>query len=106
MSQSAQEKFINDIIEIIDRWSFEQCAYCEDGTLVSIDGMLDFKCRKCGKTMNPTEYLGEIAKTVFKYREEITNQFKLINTEDGMWLLNINLRWVLSISSYDYICPI
>jgi tRNA(Ile2) C34 agmatinyltransferase TiaS len=80
MSQSGQEKFIKHVIEIIDRWSFEQCAYCENGTLVSIDGMLDFKCSKCGKTMNPVEYLGEIAKTVFKYREEIINQFNLNNT--------------------------
>jgi len=68
-----QEKFIEDIIKIIDRWSFEQCAHCENGTLISIDGMLDFKCSKCGKTMNPAEYLGEIAKTVFNYREQLEN---------------------------------
>lgn len=71
MPKLNQEKFIEDIIKIIDRWSFEQCAHCENGTLISIDGMLDFKCSKCGKTMNPTEYLGEIAKTVFKYREQL-----------------------------------
>ena len=73
MSTSNQEKFIEDIVKIIDRWSFEQCAYCDNGTLVSIDGMLDFKCSKCGKTMNPTKYLGEIAKTVFSYRENLEN---------------------------------
>ena len=73
MSTPNQEDFINDILKIIDRWSFEQCAYCNNGTLVSIDGMLDFKCSKCGKTMNPAEYLGEIAKTVFNYREKLGN---------------------------------
>ena len=38
---STQEKFIEKVIKIIDRWSFEQCAVCEEGTLVSIEGMLD-----------------------------------------------------------------
>lgn len=70
MPTSEEEKFIEDVIRIIDRWSFEQCAYCENGTLVSIEGMLDFRCSKCGETMNPIKYLGEIAKTVFNYREE------------------------------------
>ncbi len=69
MSPINQEKFIKDIMKIIDRWSFEQCAYCDDGILVSINGMLDFKCSKCGKTMSPIEYLGRIAKIVFNYRE-------------------------------------
>lgn len=73
MPKLNQEKFIEDIIKIIDRWSFEQCAHCENGTLISIDGMLDFKCSKCGKTMNPAEYLGEIGKTVFNYREQLEN---------------------------------
>jgi hypothetical protein len=68
-----QKKFIEDVIKIIDRWSFEQCAHCDDGTLLSIDGMLDFKCSKCGKDMNPSEYLGEIAKSVFNYREQLEN---------------------------------
>ena len=67
---STQEKFINNVIKIVDRWSFEQCAFCEDGTLISIEGMLDFRCSKCGKTMNPINYLGEIAKIVFDYREK------------------------------------
>lgn len=73
MPKLNQEKFIEDIIKIIDKWSFDQCAHCENGTLISIDGMLDFKCSKCGKTMNPAEYLGEIAKTVFNYREKLEN---------------------------------
>ena len=70
MSLSLQEKFINNVMKIIDRWSFEQCAFCEEGILVSIEGMLDFKCSKCGKPMNPVNYLGEIAKIVFNYREQ------------------------------------
>lgn len=71
---STQEKFIEKVIKIIDRWSFEQCAVCEEGTLVSIEGMLDFKCSKCGNTMNPVTYLGAVAKTVFSYREQLENQ--------------------------------
>jgi len=70
MTASSQEKFIEEIIKIIDRWSFEQCAYCEDGIMISIDGMLDFKCSKCGTTMNPLNYLGEVAKIVYSYREK------------------------------------
>lgn len=70
MTASSQEKFIEEIIKIIDRWSFEQCAYCEDGIMISIVGMLDFKCNKCGKTMNPLNYLGEVAKIVYSYREK------------------------------------
>jgi len=73
MPTTKKEKFIEKIIRIIDRWSFEQCAHCENGTLTSIDGMLDFKCSKCGKSMNPSEYLGEIAKIVFNYRENLEN---------------------------------
>ena len=74
VSMSTQEKFIEKVIKIIDRWSFEQCAVCEEGTLVSIEGMLDFKCSKCGNTMNPVTYLGAVAKTVFSYREQLVNQ--------------------------------
>ncbi|UCD00469.1 MAG: hypothetical protein JSV23_06140 [Promethearchaeota archaeon] len=82
MSGSDQEKLIEEVIKVIDRWSFEQCAYCENGTLISIDGMLDFKCGKCGKTMNPAEYLGEIAKSVFHYREKISNTQGSQNTDN------------------------
>lgn len=73
MPLSVQENFIEDIIKLIDRWSFEQCAYCDDGALVSIEGMLDFRCSKCGKSMNPLKYLGEIGKIVFHYRENQHN---------------------------------
>jgi len=81
MSLSDQEKFIEKVSELIDRWSFELCAYCNNGTLVSIDGMLDFKCSKCGKTMNPINYLREIANLVIKYRETVENPKKLQNTD-------------------------
>ena len=70
MTTSSQEKFIEAIIKIIDKWSFEHCAYCEDGIMITIEGMLDFKCNKCGKTMNPLNYLGEVAKIVYSYREK------------------------------------
>lgn len=72
-AMSSKEKFIEEIIKIIDRWSFEQCAFCDDGTMVSIEDMLDFRCDKCGKSMNPIIYLGEIAKAVFNYREQQEN---------------------------------
>lgn len=73
MPLSVQENFIEDVIKLIDRWSFEQCAYCDDRALVSIEGMLDFRCSKCGKSMNPLKYLGEIGKIVFHYRENQHN---------------------------------
>ena len=75
MTISNQRESIEEICKIIDRWSFEQCAYCDEGFLISIDGMLDFKCEKCGKTTNPLNYLGEIAKIVYSYREK-DNSFK------------------------------
>ena len=70
MTRSLEEQFIKDIIKIIDRWSFEQCAFCDNGTMVSIEGMLDFRCTKCGETMNPINYLGALAKIVYSYREQ------------------------------------
>jgi hypothetical protein len=73
MLESIQKQFINEVIKIIDRWSFEQCAWCDDGTMVSIEGMLDYKCSKCGETMNPLKYLGAIAKMVYNYREKVEN---------------------------------
>ena len=81
MTKSIQEKFIEDVIKVIDRFSFDQCAFCNEGRLVSIEGMLDFKCEKCGKTMTTVEYLGEIAKIVFNYREQITNIKELNEAE-------------------------
>lgn len=80
MIGSEQEQFIKEVINVIDRWSFEQCALCPDGSMVSIEGMLDFRCSKCGKPMNPITYLGAIAKIVYSYREQIENQNE--STED------------------------
>ncbi|MFW9825984.1 MAG: hypothetical protein ACFFE4_23805 [Candidatus Thorarchaeota archaeon] len=76
MPESIQKQFIKEVIKIVDRWSFEQCAWCDDGTMVSIEGMLDYKCSKCGETMNPLKYLGAIAKTVYNYREQLENHEK------------------------------
>jgi tRNA(Ile2) C34 agmatinyltransferase TiaS len=73
MTRSLQEEFIKKVIKVIDRWSFEQCALCDDGTMVSIEGMLDFRCSKCGETMNPINYLGAVAKIVYNYREQLEN---------------------------------
>lgn len=76
MPESIQEQFINEVLKIVDRWSFEQCAWCDDGTMVSIEGMLDFRCSKCGETMNPLKYLGAIAQSVYNYREQLENYEK------------------------------
>ncbi|MFX1343915.1 MAG: hypothetical protein ACFFBC_02825 [Promethearchaeota archaeon] len=73
MTEVLRKKFISEVIKVIDRWSFEQCVFCENGTMVSIDGMLDYKCSRCGKTMSPINYLGEIAKIVLEYRDRIEN---------------------------------
>ncbi|MFX1313972.1 MAG: hypothetical protein ACFFHD_15380 [Promethearchaeota archaeon] len=73
MTTSIQEEFIEKVIKLIDKWSFEMCAFCDNGTMVSIEGMLDFKCNKCGKSMTPITYLGEIAKEVFNYRNQMEN---------------------------------
>lgn len=74
MAGLSQEEFIKAIIKVIDRWSFEQCAFCEDGTMVSIEGMVDYKCTRCGETMNPVNYLVEIAKIVFNFREQLEKE--------------------------------
>jgi len=73
MTRSLQDGFIKEVIKVIDRWSFEQCALCDEGTMVSIEGMLDFRCSKCGETMNPINYLGAVAKIVYNYREKREN---------------------------------
>jgi tRNA(Ile2) C34 agmatinyltransferase TiaS len=70
---SLKDNFIEEVIRIVDCWSFETCAYCKEGMLVSIEGMLDYRCNKCGRAMNPTIYLGEIAKAVYNYREKCEN---------------------------------
>ena len=73
MNISEEKKFIEKIIDIIDRWSFEMCAYCENSSLVSIEGMVDYKCENCKKKMSDGLYLGEIAKIVYDYRENKIN---------------------------------
>jgi tRNA(Ile2) C34 agmatinyltransferase TiaS len=70
---SLKDNFIEEVIRIIDNWSFEACVFCKDGMLESIEGMVDYRCNKCGKAMNPTIYLGEIAKVVYNYREKSGN---------------------------------
>ena len=42
--------------------------------MVSIEGMLDYKCSRCGKTMNPVNYLVEIAKIVLEHREQLESK--------------------------------
>ena len=74
---SIKDEFIKEIIRIVDCWSFESCAFCKDGALISIEGMLEYRCNKCGKSMNPAIYLGEIAKLVYQYREKFENNEKL-----------------------------
>ncbi len=76
MTASIQEEFIEKIMKVIDKWSFEMCAFCDDGAMISIEGMVDFKCNKCGKSMTPVAYLGEIAKAVFNYRDQLENSNK------------------------------
>ena len=70
---SLKDEFIKEIIKIVDNWSFETCAFCKDGMMVSIEGMLEYRCNKCGRAMTPSTYLGEIAKLVYNYREKFEN---------------------------------
>ena len=69
-----KENFIECVLKITDKWSLKQCAYCDPGTMVSVEGMVDFKCIKCGKDMKPEYYLEEIAKIASFYRESINNK--------------------------------
>ena len=74
---SDKEEFIKNVIKLVDKWSFDHCAYCDPGTLVSVDGMVDFECINCGRKMRPEDYLGGIARLVYELREGSQNQ----NTE-------------------------
>ena len=67
---SEKDEFINNVMKLVDKWSFDHCAYCDPGTLVSVDGMVDFECINCGRKMRPEDYLGEIARLVYELREE------------------------------------
>ncbi len=70
MVDSIEKEFIEKIIRLVDKWSCELCAYCDPGTLVSIDGMMDFKCISCGRSMTESDYLGEIIKLVYDFRQK------------------------------------
>lgn len=72
MVNMENNEFIEKVMNIIDRWSFEMCAFCENSSLVTIDGMVDYKCEKCKRKMSDGIYLGEIAKLVYDYRENET----------------------------------
>lgn len=67
MLDQIEKDFIKEVIKLVDKYSFEKCAYCDPGTLVSIDGMMDFKCISCGRSMTESDYLGEIIKLVYDF---------------------------------------
>ena len=70
MSVENKIEFIKKVMKIIDKWGLEFCPRCDPGTLASIDGLLDFKCIKCGKAMTDRDYLDEILKIVNEFREK------------------------------------
>lgn len=72
-----KEELVDEIMKLVEKWSFEFCAFCDPGTLVSIDGMVDFKCIHCGRSMNDGIYLGEIAKKIYSYSDKYEHK------EDG-----------------------
>jgi tRNA(Ile2) C34 agmatinyltransferase TiaS len=68
---TGKNEFEEKVLKLAEKWALKQCAYCDPGTLVSVEGMLDFKCIKCGRTMKPELYLEEFVKLVSKYREQM-----------------------------------
>ena len=66
-----KDEFDEKVLKIAEKWALKQCVFCDPGTLVSVEGMLDFKCIKCGRTMKPELYLEEFVKLVSRYREHI-----------------------------------
>ena len=70
MSELEDDDFIEKLFTIIDKWSFDMCVFCDNASLITLDGMVDYKCEKCKKKMSDGVYLGEIAKLVYKYREK------------------------------------
>ncbi len=66
-----KDDFDDQVLKLAEKWALKQCIYCDPGTLVSVEGMLDFKCIKCGKTMKPELYLEEFVKLVSSYRKLI-----------------------------------
>jgi tRNA(Ile2) C34 agmatinyltransferase TiaS len=66
-----KDEFEEKVLKLAEKYTLRQCIYCDPGTLVSVEGMLDFKCIKCGRTMKPELYLEEFVKLVSKYREQM-----------------------------------
>ena len=36
---SDKDEFIKNVKKLVDKWSFDHCAYCDPGTLVSVDNI-------------------------------------------------------------------
>lgn len=72
IKKSSEHEFIEKIINLIDKWVNDQCAFCDPGTMVSIEGMAEFRCINCNKSMNDSVYLGEIVRLVSQYRNKFT----------------------------------
>lgn len=66
----AEKDILSEIMKIVDKWNFEECAFCDHGNLVPLEGTSRFKCEKCGKTIFEGTYLGEIAKILYNYKED------------------------------------
>lgn len=66
-----KDEFEEKVLKLAEKWALKQCVFCDPGTLVSVEGMLDFKCIKCGKTMRPEIYLEEFVKLVTSYRKQM-----------------------------------
>ena len=64
-----KDEFEKQVLRLAEKYTLKQCVYCDPGTLVSVEGMLNFKCINCGKTMRPELYLEEFVKIVSKYRK-------------------------------------
>ena len=64
-----KDEFEKQVLRLAKKYTLKQCIYCDPGTLVSVEGMLDFKCISCGKTMRPEIYLDEFVKIVSSYRK-------------------------------------
>ncbi len=70
---SPKEELADEIIKLVEKWSFEFCAFCDPGTLVSIEGMVNYKCIHCNRSMNDSIYLGEMAKKIFSFSDKYEN---------------------------------
>ncbi len=65
MKNMKSDEFKEKIFIIIDRWSFETCIFCDNRSLISLDGLKEPVCENCKKKMTDGTYLGEIAKLVY-----------------------------------------